>query len=107
MLIMAAAYIPSRYVAFDRSIEKLFAPSDPLLPPYQRLKQQFGGNEIVLAVYHDEHLLDPDGRGLKRLEEITQRIETVPGIHDVLSLAKVNSLLEQLEKGKKLTSALE
>ena len=47
MLIMAAAYIPSRYVRFDRSIEKLFAPSDPLLPPYQRLKQQFGGNEIV------------------------------------------------------------
>ena len=29
----------------------MFAHSDPLLPPYQRLKQEFGGNEVVLAVY--------------------------------------------------------
>lgn len=107
LLLMAAAYIPSRYVRFDRSIEKLFAPSDPLLPPYQRLKQQFGGNEIVLVVYRDPGLLEANGSGLARLEEVTRRIETVPGIHDVLSLAKINGLLEQLERGKKLANPLD
>ncbi len=107
MFLMAAAYIPSRYVSFDRSIERMFAQDDPLLAPYQRLKREFGGNEVVMAVYQDDHLLDPDGRGLKRLEEISRRIETVPGIHDVLSLAKINQLLEQLEKGKKLGNVFE
>lgn len=107
VLIIAAAYIPSRYVTFDRSIEHMFAKDDPLLAPYQQLKREFGGNEIILAVYQDEHLLDPDGSGLKRLEELTRRIETVPGIHDVLSLAKINTLLERLEKGKQLAHVLE
>ena len=60
-----------------------------------------------MAVYQDEHLLDPDGRGIKRLEEISRRVETVPGIHDVLSLAKINQLLEQLERGKKLGGVFE
>jgi predicted RND superfamily exporter protein len=107
LFLMAAAYVPSRYVTFDRSIERMFAQDDPLLAPYQRLKREFGGNEIVMAVYQDDLLLDPDGRGLKRLEDISRRIETVPGIHDVLSLAKINQLLEQLEKGKKLASVFE
>ena len=76
-------------------------PDDPLLPPYQRLKRDFGGNEIVLAVYHDEHLLDADGSGLERLAEISQRIETVPGVDDVLSLAKINDAPEAARKGQK------
>jgi predicted RND superfamily exporter protein len=107
VVIAAAAWYPSRFVRFDRSIEKLFAPNDPLLPPYQRLKQQFGGNEVIIAVYHDPHLLDPAGEGIQRLEEVSRRIETVPGIYDVLSLARVNHLLEQLEKGKNLGGALD
>ena len=65
VVLAAAAYGPSRELRFDRSIEHMFAPNDPLLPPYQRLKQQFGGNEVVLAVYQDEHLLDPDGYNLE------------------------------------------
>jgi predicted RND superfamily exporter protein len=107
LVLAAAAWYPSRLVRFDRSIEKLFAPNDPLLPPYQRLKREFGGNEVIMAVYHDPHLLDLDGQGIRRLEEISRRIERVPGIHDVLSLAKINQLLEQLEKGKKLGGAFD
>src|SRR5436190_23004730 len=98
LLLAAAAYYPSRQVRFDRSIEHMFAPSDPLLPPYQRLKREFGGNEVVMAVYQDEHLLDPDGRGIKRLATTSQRMAKVAGVRDVLSLAEVGGLLEQLEK---------
>jgi uncharacterized protein len=107
LLAAAAAYYPSRLVRFDRSIENLFAASDPLLAPYQRLKRDFGGNEIVMAVYQDEHLLDPDGRGITRLAEISQRMKSVPGVHDVLSLAEISELLEQLEKGKHLGGVLD
>jgi uncharacterized protein len=102
LLAAALAWYPSRLVRFDRSIENLFAKNDPLLAPYERLKRDFGGNEIILAVYQDDELLDPSGRGLARQREITRRIETVPGIEDCLSLARVSDLLEQLEKGRRL-----
>jgi predicted RND superfamily exporter protein len=107
LLIAAAAYIPSRQVRFDRSIEHMFAKSDPLLPPYQRLKRDFGGNEVVMAVYQDEHLLDPAGRGIERLAQISRRMKDVAGVQDVLSLAEVNALLERLESGKSLGGLLD
>src|SRR5262245_2165231 len=97
VVIAAAAYWPSRQVRFDRSIEKMFAADDPLLPPYVRLKQRFGGNEVILAVYHDEQLLDEDGSGIGRLSAVTRRMKGVTGVKDVLSLAEINDLLQQLE----------
>ena len=106
LLLATAAYVPSRQVRFDRSIEHMFAPDDPLLPPYQRLKREFGGNEVVLAVYQDQHLLDSDGSGIKRLDEVSRRMKRVAGVRDVLSLAQVNDLLEGLEAGKKFGGAL-
>jgi predicted RND superfamily exporter protein len=106
LLLAAGAYFPSRQVRFDRSIEHMFAPRDPLLPPYQRLKREFGGNEVVMAVYQDEHLLDPDGSGILRLAEISASMKNVAGVRDVLSLAEVNVLLDQLAKGKRLAEAL-
>src|SRR5437870_7813754 len=78
----AAAYGPANQVRFDRSIEKMFAAGDPLLPPYQRLKEQFGGNEIVMAAYRDEHLLGADGRGIQRLTEVSRRLQGVIGVRD-------------------------
>jgi len=99
-VLAAVAFGPSNQVQFDRSIEKMFAPDDPLLPPYQRLKDRFGGNEIVVAVYRDEQLLAGEGQGIERLASISQRMKTVPGVKDVLSLAEVNGLLEQLQGGK-------
>ena len=101
------AYGPARRMRFDRSIERMFAPDDPLLPPYERLKARFGGNEIVLAVYADENLLAPDGRGLARVAQISEKLKQVPGVRDALSLAQINALLEQLEKGKNIGGLLE
>jgi predicted RND superfamily exporter protein len=105
--IAAAAYFPAQHVTFDRSIEHMFAKSDPLLAPYQRLKREFGGNEIVMAVYEDEHLLDPDGSGIKRLSQICRRTKGVEGVRDVLSLAEVSELLEKLQKATSLGGALD
>ena len=89
----AIAVAPARNVKFDRSIENMFAADDPLLPPYQKLKNTFGGNEVVLAVYEDHNLLDSTGGGLKRLQRVTERLKKVEGVADVLSLSTLNDTL--------------
>ena len=86
LAIALAAYGPSGRVAYNRSIENMFASGDRIVEPYQRLKRVFGGNELVLAVYVDPELLEPDGRGIRRLSEISQRLQKVPGVREVLSL---------------------
>jgi len=88
VVLAAVAFRPARdlYQYFDRSIENMFAPDDPLLPPFQRLKRTFGGDEIVLAVYTDDELLHPDGRGIERLAKISRTLKDVPGVRDVISL---------------------
>jgi len=82
----AVAFVPAGRLRFDRSIENMFAPEDPLLGPYKRLKRVFGGNEIVVAVYEDDELFDADGRGIRRLAEVSRRLKAVPGVNDVVSL---------------------
>jgi hypothetical protein len=94
-LVMAGlAWTPAKFVQYDRSIENMFASDDPLLPPYRLLKRQFGGNEIVMAVYADPQLLADDGGGISKLAHVTQRLRNVPGVKDILSLAEVNAALE-------------
>jgi predicted RND superfamily exporter protein len=82
----AVAYFPSRRLVFDRSIENTFGPGDPLLPPYERLKRTFGGNEVVLAVYVDDELFDPDGRGMHRLSRLRHEVEALRGVKAVVSI---------------------
>lgn len=73
-------------VRFNRAIENMFAPDDPLLRPYRLVKERFGGNEVVLAVYDDAHLLDADATGIRRLASIGERLRKVAGVRDVLTL---------------------
>jgi len=82
----AAAFWPARGLEFDRSVENMFAPGDPLLEPYLKLKRTFGGNEIVLAVYADDDLLKPDAAGIRRLAEVRRKLDDVPGVRSALSL---------------------
>ena len=78
LVAVAAALWPAGNLGFDRSIENMFAPDDPLLAPYQKLKSSFGGNEIVLAVYDDPELMNADGRGMRRLEQLGMRLRKYP-----------------------------
>ena len=94
LLVLAAVlavgcYFPASQLHLDRTIETMFAPSDPLLPPYQRLKDVFGGNDIVLCVYDDPQLLAADGVGVRRLEQISRRLESIPGVDGILSLERI------------------
>ncbi len=85
----AAAYLPAQRVDFDRSVENMFADDDPLLPPFRKLKRVFGGNEVALVVYRDADLLAADGRGIRRLAQVSQLVEQTPGVKGVLSLDRL------------------
>ena len=89
-------FFKSGSLDYDRSVESMFAPDDPILGPYQKLKDTFGGNEIALAVYEDPQLMASDGSGIKRLEKIAGRCAALEGVKDVLSLAEVNKALERI-----------
>ena len=97
IVLAALAYWPSRQVRFDRRIERMFAPSDPLLGPFERLGLRFGASEIVLVVYSDADLLAADGSGLRRLALAADKLQRVPGVRDVLSLSQIDALLTRLE----------
>ena len=86
LLLAVLSYFPAQRIEFNRSVENMFAADDPIVPPYRMLKETFGGNEIVLAVYSDPELLSPDGRGIARLAALSERLRAVPGVRDVLSL---------------------
>jgi predicted RND superfamily exporter protein len=88
-VLAASAYAPSRRVAFDRSLENMFAKDDPLLAPYRKLKLVFGGNEVALLAYRDDDLFDPSREGIRRLAQISQRVERVPGVKGVLSIDRI------------------
>src|SRR5580698_9809358 len=84
LLAAAVCYMPSQRLDFDRTVENMFAPDDPILEPYHLLKQAFGANEVVLAAYVDPRLMTT--AGLARLRQLTGQLQRVPGVAPVLSL---------------------
>lgn len=82
----AVAFVPAQHLEFNRSIDSMFASDDPLIGPYHRLKRTFGGNEVVLAVYADPGLFDPDGSGIRRVAEVSRRLKALEGVADVISI---------------------
>jgi len=102
IVLAGLAWGPSRQVRFDRSIENMFAPDDPLLILYRKLKDEFGGNEIVMGVYEDPDLFAPDGKGIERVGEVSAELQRIGGVQEVLSLAEVNAALEEAESVGKI-----
>jgi predicted RND superfamily exporter protein len=87
VLLALLAAPTSRRLEFDRSVENLFSPDDPLMAPFKKLQRTFGSDEVVVAVYTDPDLLKPDHSGIRRLAKIRERIEKeVDGIEGLLSL---------------------
>ena len=103
-LLLAGASLLAPPLPYDRSIENMFAPDDPLLPPYRRLAETFGGNEVVMLAYTDDDFIrfDAQGRvvaheaGIERAREISRRARAVPGVRDTLSLAELADAINPL-----------
>ncbi len=85
------AYV-GRDLQMDRSLERMFAPNDPLLAPYQELQGAFGQHQLVLAIYRDAELATP--AGLARVNELAQAARAIPGVVSVVSMHDVPGLLD-------------
>ena len=105
-LLGITGFFVGRNLDFDHSIESMFATDNPVLKPYRQLKEKFGGNEIVLAVYEDRDLFNPDGSGIRRLELVAEQLQADVGVHGVLSLSQVNTALEMLYSPQKMLQVL-
>ena len=72
----------------------MFPPDDPALVDYQSLQNAFGGNVVVMIVYHDEDLMSD--AGLARSEAISAAIAEVEGVHGVLAPSVLNDLVAMM-----------
>jgi predicted RND superfamily exporter protein len=78
------AAFTGRGLRLDRSIERMFAPGDPILVPYHRLQRTFGAYEVVLAMYADDKLATAEG--IARLQQVQERLKQVRGVAASVSL---------------------
>lgn len=92
LLVLLSLMVPQQ-VDFDRKVTNMISDNSGILEPFLRLKRSFGGNEIVLAVYEDSDLLADDGHGIRRLEQISQRLRAIDGVRSTLSLDRLDSML--------------
>lgn len=83
-VLFALAWVPSTQLAFDRSIENMFAPDDPLLVPFRQMRRTFGGDEVVLVAYDDPQSLET--AGLQKLKGLTADLKQIDGVLSVLSV---------------------
>ncbi|MGM0488140.1 MAG: efflux RND transporter permease subunit [Planctomycetota bacterium] len=95
-VLAAISWKPAGGIRFDRSVENMFRPGDPLVRAHQRLKREFGGHDVVMATYLDPRLLAESGEGIERLEHVERRLNAIPGVREVLTLADVNQALNHL-----------
>ncbi|WP_397571229.1 RND family transporter [Schlesneria sp. T3-172] len=77
-LLTVLAIRPASRLAFDQSIESLYAAKNVRLQDYSEGKRWFGGDEFVFVAYSDPDLFSDDAQ--TRLEELANRLEQVPGV---------------------------
>ncbi|WP_153555989.1 efflux RND transporter permease subunit [Roseimaritima sediminicola] len=78
----------------DRRIDQLFPAADPSVDAYHYLRENFGGNAIVLMVYADADLFTP--AGIERAEQLGSRVAEVPGVRAAVTVSHVSAALEEL-----------
>ncbi len=92
------AYSLNGRFVLERRLESMFRSGDPVLANYLQLRDQFGGNEVILVVFPDETFWDPTQRKLEELAEIHKALEKIDGIRGVMDLSVVDRLIRQVER---------
>lgn len=84
-LLTVAAAVPASRLAFDQSVESMFASDNPRLRDYLHSKMLFGGDEFVILSYTDPDLFLPGKDELspeaeQRLRKLSDDLSKVPGV---------------------------
>jgi len=96
VFLTAISIYPASQVAFEQSIESLYAPGNPRLLEYTESKTLFGGDDFVFLAYTDPELFDEVGQ--ERLSELAARVAEVPGIVED-SVQSLHTYLELTSRG--------
>ena len=89
IVLFLAPQLPS--IQFDTSTESFFEKDDPTLLEYDAFREQFGRDEIVLALIHPKDVFEITF--LEKLKAFHQELEeTVPHLDEVRSLVNVTSM---------------
>ncbi len=77
-------------LSVDPSVGRLLPADDPEREFYDRIRHIFGSEESVVVALATDDSFSVDN--LSRIERMTGRLQTLPGVHDVLSLTTAKSL---------------
>ena len=89
IVVFLASQLPS--IQFDTSTESFFEKDDPTLLEYDAFREQFGRDEIVLALIHPKDVFEITF--LEKLKAFHQELEeTVPYLDEVRSLVNITSM---------------
>src|SRR5712691_1319392 len=85
LLATLAAWPVSRKLAFDQSLESLYAEEDPHLRRFLASRRLFGGDEFLIVAYSEPELFQPESNRLtdaasERIEALAERLNQVPGV---------------------------
>lgn len=85
-LVTTVALVPiSKRLAFEQSIESLYANEDPHLREFLASRRTFGGDEFVIVAYVEPELFLPNSSTLtdaasQKMEAFAERLNKVPGV---------------------------
>jgi len=104
------AWPVSQRLAFDQSIESLYAEEDPHLEDYLESKSLFGGDEFVIVAYQEDQLFEGDTHNLvpetaERIRLFAEELSAVPGVlsesvQHLESALQLNAPLTDRAKGQ-------
>lgn len=82
-------------IRVDPSVNRLLPDEDADRLFYERVRHVFGSDETVLVVVRTDDTFAPEA--MQRIERLTERFETLPHAHQVLSLANAPNLRADAE----------
>ena len=85
LLTTVAVWPLAKKLAFDQSIESLYAEEDPHLRDFLASRRLFGGDEFLIVAYRDADLFQPESNSLtnaasERISQFAERLNEVPGV---------------------------
>ena len=85
LLLTVVAWPISQKLAFDQSIESLYAEADPHLRDFLHSRQLFGGDEFVIVAYSEPEIFVPESNSLteaatQRGQAFADELDEIPGI---------------------------
>lgn len=93
LILLTLAWFSPTEMTTGRSVDQMFGSHDASVADFREIKRIFGERETILVMYRDPDLFAADGRGLRRLSELSRKVEQLPHVEEVLSLDRLEGTL--------------